>query len=234
MPDFPLLAVVELGAGAAALLLAAFVLVLAAVCAGVWFLSRGTPGPKGTTEWRANLSQQLPVSKPTFDRLADLTERAVRPPALAPETRAAIDSLGTLRKPLAVVYRGGLIVLGLGGLVLAFVLFRGADSANMQGLPAAIILLLSLGALGSGLIPNRTIDPVEPLDPDLFKNVHVQVSKQPLTVHLSPFELTRAKEMLRRGVPLDDIARAVHADYDTLEDVEKHAVQQMLAEALKD
>ena len=233
MPDLPFVAVVEIGAGAAVLVLAVFILAVVGACAVLWFLSRGTPGPRGTTQWRFDVTQELPVSKPTFDRLADLTERAMTPPALAPGTRAAIDGLGPLRKTLARIYRVALILIGLGGLGLSFVLFRGADSANMQGLPASIILLFSLGAIGSGLIPNRTVDPVEPLDPELFRNIHVLVSRDPLTVRLSQFELAKAKDMLRQGAALDDIARAVYAAYDTLGDSEKRAVQQTLAEALK-
>jgi hypothetical protein len=233
MPVFPLIAVVEIGPGAAAILLAVVALIAVGLGGAFWLLSRGRRGPHGTTEWRFDFAGELPVGKPALDRLATLTEAALAPPALAPETRAAVDSLGSLRRTLAGIYRAALIVGGIGGLVLAFVLFRGADAANMQGLPAAIVLLLSLGALFSGLIPSRTVDPVTPVDPDLFKNISVQVSRQPLTVHLSQFELIRAKEMLRQGATLDAIARAVVAEYDRLGGPEKHAIQQTLAKALE-
>lgn len=233
MPASPLVAVVELGLGAAVIVLAVAALIGVGLCAGFWFLSRGKPGPKGATEWRFDLAGEVPVSKPAFERLADLTDAALTPPALTPETRAAIGTLGPLRSALAAISRVALIFIGTAGLVLAFVLFRGADAGNMQGLPAAIIALLSLGAILSGLIPNRTIDPGAPLDPDLFKNIRVEVSRQPLTVQLSEFELIKAKEMLGHGATLDDIARAVHAEYDRLGGPEKHAIQQVLAQALK-
>lgn len=228
-------AVVELGSQVGLIAAAVFVAVFGIVCVVAWLLLRtARPGPRGATNWEFNLTHQLPVSKPTFERLAHVAERAFERPEIAPETRAGMESLKDVRNTLASGYQVTLILIGLGGVAAAIALFKQADPANMLGLPAGIILLLSLGALLSGLIPSRTVKPIEPLDRSLFKNVRVEVvSNQPLTIALGESEMARALAMLRQGASPDAIARSVYPQYDALGDREKTAVQQLLSEALR-
>lgn len=61
----------------------------------------------------------------------------------------------------------------------------------------------------------------------------MQISKQPLTIDLGELDLIKAGEMLRRGSPPDEIARAVFPAYDTLTELEKGAVLEALAQAPK-
>jgi hypothetical protein len=125
-----------------------------------------------------------------------------------------------------------MVAIGVLGIGLSIVLFRQADSANMIAVPAAIILLLSLGALGNGLIPGPSIVPIEPIDPQLLEKVQVRVSREPLTVKVGDREMREAIDMVRRGASLDDAARVVHSGYDGLSNFEKSALRNALEQAL--
>jgi hypothetical protein len=237
MTDGPLstIAVVELASQGGLLAAVVFIIVFAVVCVVAWLLLRtARPGARDAPTWELNFTHQLPVSKPTFERIAHVSQRAVARPRVSPETRARLDSLQDVRNTLASAYRAAMLLIGLGGVAAAVALFRQSDSANMLGLPAGIVLLLSLGALLAGLFPSRTATPIEPLDTSLFENVRVEViQKQPLTLSLGEPEMAKALAMHRQGASLDAIARSVHPQYDGLSSVEQAAVQQGLAEALR-
>jgi len=229
----PLIGVVEISSEVGLVAAGVFVIVFVIVCAvAYWIVRKGTPGPQGTTAWQFNMTRQLPVSKPAFDRVAHLTAKAIAPPTISPEKRLMIENLAPVRNALAVFYRVTMVVSGLCVIGGSIVLFRQADSGNMLGLPAAIILLLGLGALLSGLNPNRTIDPVAPLDRELFKNIHVHVSNQPLTIDLNRFDLMKAGEMFRQGSSPSEVARAVYPHYNELSDTDKGVVEEALAQWL--
>lgn len=145
-------AVVEIGSDLSGLLLlggvfiATFILVLAAY----WLIVRSKPGPQGTTTWQLDMSSRLPVSKATFDQIASTTAKALSRPKITPETRTFLRRLDHARGALAGVYRIAriaMIAMGLFGVGVSVWMFRQADSGNMMGLPAAIILLISLGAI---------------------------------------------------------------------------------------
>lgn len=229
----PLIALVEVGSAAAVLAGAVFVITFVIVCAAFWLFRGRSAGPRGGTTWRFDAARQLDVDKPTFDALANLTETALARPPVTAATREAVDSLDRVRKTVAGLYRTTMTLVGVCGIGLSIVLFRQADSGNMLGLPAGIILLLSLGALGSGLIPNRTVDPVAPLDPELFKNIHVRTSMQPLEIRLDHVDLSRAKELLRAGASREDVARTLYPDYDALPEADQRAVQLAIATAVQ-
>jgi hypothetical protein len=229
----PLVAVVEIGSTAGVLAFAVFVITFVIVCAVFWLFRQGKAGPRGATTWRVDATRQLPVEKPTFDALASLTEEALASRPVTPAAREAAQSLGRVRDTVARLYRITMTLVGVCGIAFSIVLFRQADSGNMLGLPAGIVLLLSLGALGSGLIPSRTVDPVAPIDPELFKNIHVHASTQPMEIRLDRVDLIRASEMLRAGASPADVARAIHPDYDTLQEFEKTAVQHAIAAAAR-
>jgi hypothetical protein len=228
-------AVVELASLTGLVAAAVFLVVFAIVCIVAWWLLRMLrPGSPGPTTWELNFTHQLPVSGSTAGRIADITERAMRRPDIAPETRARLDALRETRQTVASFYRSALTLIGLAGAAAAVALFTQADSANMLGLPAAIILLLSLGALLKGVIPSRTVKPLASLDPSLFRNVHVEVaSNQPLTINLGESDMAKAMAMLREGASPDAIARALHPQYDALGNLEKRAVEQALSQALR-
>jgi hypothetical protein len=235
MPDGPLspIAVVELASQGRLIAAAVFIGVFAFVCFVAWLLLRTVTRGDAAT-WELNFTQQLPVSKPTFERIAHFSQRAVARPEVSSETCARLDNLQDVRNTLASGYRAAMVLIGLGGVAAAVALVRQSDSANMLGLPAGIILLLSLGALLSGLVPSRVVTPSKPLDPALFKNVRVEVvQNQPLTISLGEPEMANALAMRRQGASLDAIARSVYPPYDGLSRVERAAVQQGLAESLR-
>jgi hypothetical protein len=186
------IAVVEIDPVAGLVALAVLGVMIVVVGVGAWWLLRHLrPGRDGTS-WQLNATTRLPVSKPTLDRVASLADKTLAKPEVPPKTRALFDQLTSSRNTFAVVYRTILILAGLLGVAGAIGLFRQADSANMLGLPASIILLVSLGALLSGLIPSRTVKPIEPLDPALFKNVHVNVSTERITIDQDEARLERS------------------------------------------
>ena len=56
------------------------------------------------------------------------------------------------------------VSLELAGLTGGILLLRSHTPGNMNGLPGAIIVLLSLGALLKGIVPGPSVMAVEPLD----------------------------------------------------------------------
>lgn len=230
-----ILAVVEISDNPVMLAVVVFIATLLAVLAIfalVWLIRNARTGAGGSTTWQVNVARPIHVEKPAFDRIVELTQRAVVRPVVTPETRDFVRRLDQARNTLAIILRVSLIVAGLLGIALSTVLFRQADSANMMGLPAAIILLLSLGALLSGVIPNATIKPnMEPLEPGLLDKIDLQVHAQSLNVNLSQFDVMKMNEMVRSGSSMEDVARAIYHGYDRLSEAEKSAIRHALAEA---
>ncbi|MFN3326908.1 MAG: hypothetical protein ACK5AZ_25725 [Bryobacteraceae bacterium] len=194
------------------------------------------PGPNGASSmWEFDLSGRLPVSKSSSDRIANVTAAALSRPELTPEKQERLDRMARTRLILVRVYRVVMIAVGLVGLAGAAFLFQGATPANMQALPASIILLLSLGSLLNGLIPRQSITGKVPrLDTGLLDRVHVQVTKpEPVTIQWTDFDLVRTAELFRQGWSAADVSRAVYPGYDGLGEFEKRAVQSTLENAVK-
>lgn len=233
----PVFGVVEIGGDPMLLLIAGvFIVTFISVCAAAYLLlvKRRTDGT--ATTWKFQLQSRLPVSKRTFERMSYGTAAAMARPQISAATRAQLNQLGQVRGVFVSVYRVLMISVGLAGLTAGILLLRSHTPANMHGLPGAIVLLFSLGALLKGLVPGPSIVPVEPLDPallDQFKEkINVQViTSQPLTVRLDGSDIRQAAEMLRRGVPIADAARAVHPGYADLSEMDKRSVEFAIAQA---
>ena len=214
---------------------AAFVTSFLVVCAVAYLLmTRRAGGPPRTSTWQFSFGGRLPVSKRTFDFVSRQAATAMSPPEVSTETRATLEGLARLRGIFAGVYRATMLIVGLIGLVGAAALFHTHTPGNMHGLPGAIILLLALGALLSGLIPPRSVAPdMEPIDRRLLDRIKVMVTtSEPRTISLSHSDLERAAALLRQGRSIRDAARAAYPDYEALDETEKRAVESMLAQAI--
>jgi hypothetical protein len=222
---------VEIGNDPMLLLIAAvFVVSFITVCAVAYVLlaKRRTDGP--ATTWRLELQSRLPVSKHTFERIADGTAAAMARPQITEATRAQLNQLDRARGVFVSVYRVLFITVGLAGLTAGILLLRSHTPANMHGLPGGIVVLLALGMLLKGIVPGPSVVPIEPLDRahlDLLKEkIKVQVlTSEPLTVRLSAPEIRTAGEMLRRGLPIADAIRAVYPAYEGLSESDKRALE---------
>lgn len=233
-----LLALVEIGDDPMLLLIAGvFILTFVAVGTLAYLLigNRRSDGP--ATTWQFQIQRRLPVSKRTFELISRATHAGMERPSISPQTRVQLDRLDQARGVFVSIYRVLMIGVGLAGLTGGVLLLRSHTPANMNGLPGAIVLLFSLGALLKGLVPDPSIRPsVEPLEPGLLeqfkRKINVQVSTlQPLRVTLSEADMRRAAEMLDRGVPIADVARAVHAEYEGLSDHDRRSVEAVIAQA---
>jgi hypothetical protein len=232
LPSVPL-AVVEIEGTTALVVLAVFLVSFVLVClVAYWLVASAKRGTDGTRSWNIDIAGRLPVSKATFERVADLTEAAVSRPELTPEKEAFLADLAESRKTALGAYRLGLIAVGLLGVIVAILWFRDASSANMLGLPAAIVMLLSLGAILEGLLP-RGAKHIEPIDPRLLDKIEVQVSKEPMTVRLDSTDIRKAADILRQGGSPDEAARAVYPEYDALCAFERTAVREAIADAVR-
>ena len=234
-----LLGVVEIAADPTLLIVGAvfFVTFIAVATVGYLLLRKGRTDAAVPT-WNFQLQTRLPVSKPTFDRISRATHAAMETPAIGPTMRAQFDRIDRARSVFVSVYRVVMIVIGLGGITAGALLIRSHTGANMQGLPGAIILLVSLGALLNGLIPGPSIRPsVTPLDRALLeeakRKIKIQVNHaEPLQVTLSESDLKRAAELLRQGVPAADAVRAAYPSYDNLDGLEQQAMQSLVRQAV--
>jgi hypothetical protein len=128
-----------------------------------------------------------------------------------------------------------MIVVGLIGLAGSAALFHTHTPGNMHGLPGAIILLLALGALLSGLIPGPSVAPdMEPIDRRLLDKIKVRVTtSEPRAISLTAADLERGAALVRQGRDISDAARAAYRDYDALDEPEKRAMESMLAQAIE-
>jgi hypothetical protein len=247
------LGLVEIGDDPMILLIGGvFIVTFLVVCLGAYLLlpkrrpdapattlrqAQGRPEQRRRTTWGFQLQSRLPVSKQTFEQIAQATAAATARPQIRPATRAQPNQLDTARAVFVSIYRVLMITVGLAGLVAAFFLIRSHTSGNQQGLPGAIILLFSLGALLKGLVPGPSIvSSVEPLDSTLLdqlkQKIDIQViTSQPLAVTMSESDIRLAAEMLRRGAPIADVARAVHPGYTGLSDADKRSIESAIARA---
>jgi hypothetical protein len=133
------------------------------------------------------------------------------------------------RKTIATAYRWGLIIAGIAGVGLSIAIYRDYRDDEMILLPVGIMLLVSLGILISGLIPSRIVDPVEPIDAELLKKIHVDVATQPLTVRLDEPTMQTATAMLQSGKSPEEVARQIVPTYDRLDDAARQEVQRAIA-----
>jgi hypothetical protein len=227
-------AVVEIGGDPVWLLVAGtFVVVMVAVCAAAWWLLSRTSIDRGHAKLDVDIGTRLPVSKPVFDRLTSGVAAGIAKPVPTPERLAFTRGLEAARRPLLSFYRTTLCAVGLAGIAFALILFRDATPANMQALPAGIVLLLSLGALLEGLFPRRARSWGEPIDPQLLEKIGVRVtSPASLTIALSEDDMRRAADMLRQGASLAEVAGAVCRGYDGLDSSAQAAIRDMLQRAL--
>ena len=95
------------------------------------------------------------MSKHTFERIAHGAAAAMARPQISEATRAQLNQLDWARGVFVAVYRVLFVSVGLAGLTAGILLLRSHTSGNMHGLPGAIIVLLSLGALLKGSYPDR-------------------------------------------------------------------------------
>ena len=223
-----LIAVVQIDGIAAVIVLAVFVLVFALVAVLAWFVVRNLTA-KGSTDratWRFSTNIPLPPrSRTTVDRLV---RQARSRPSLTSEQQQFVAGLASTRKKLASGIRLAFVVAGLGGIGLSIAIYRDYRDEEMILLPVGIIFLLSVGVLMSGIVPSRVIEPIAPIDPGLFRNVHINVDAPSLTVQLDDATRRKAVELLERGLGPESVAREVTTGYERLSEAEKQEVQQAI------
>lgn len=232
------LAVVEIESEWALLVLAAavFLVVLAVVLAVAYLFMhvKRKPGHGGTSTFEVNLGGRVPVSKTTFDRLEKVTVAAFSRPEVTPEKRAYLDRLSRLRASALKMSRILLLFAGLGGLVIAVALWRDATTANMQLLPASIILLLSVGALLSAWVPSRSLGSSERIEPGLLERINVQVLRpEPTTLTLTEADIERFVQFTRQGLSPERAAQAAYPDFERLDEAEKQTLLLGLEKSVK-
>lgn len=157
-------------------------------------------------------------------------------PDVAPDLSEQAERISRARAALTSVYRGLLIAVGLVGLVGSVFLLRAHTPANMLGLPGGIALLVSAGALLSGLMPKRSFsDSFSRADfQPLLDKIRVQVTRSdPLRVSVSDAEMKRASEMINDGLPISEAARVVYPEFDRLDSAAKQAFESALQRMAK-
>jgi hypothetical protein len=192
--------------------------------------------PGAGSTWSFEINGRLPMSRETSDRIVDAVGDAFRPPELSARQLQNVEPLAVIRGVAVKVYRGFFITVGLIGLIAAAFLFRAHTPANMIGLPAGIVLLLSLGALLNGLVPSRSVTGwTESLDfRPLLKKIHVDVHHaEPLRLSLTEAQSQRAIDLIRQGLPLSEAARTVYPDFDRLDAFARQAIESALQELAK-
>lgn len=225
-----LVAVVEIDGTAGVIVLAVFAAVFVLIALVAWMIVRNATADrlKETSTWRSSTNMPLPVSPATFERVVRAGATAISRPSLTPEQQQFLRGLPTARKTLARGYRLGLIIAGLAGIGLSLAIYRGYRDDEMILLPVGIIFLVSVGVLLRGAIPSRTVDPIEPIDPELLRNVHVNVSAPSLTVRLDEATTRKAIELLQQGLSVEHVAREVAPGYERLGEAEKQQVHRAL------
>jgi len=225
-----LVAVVEIDGTTGVIILAVFVIVFLVVAALAWSIVRKTTvSSRSTLTGRLSTDIPLPVSRPeTFDRVVKAVTKGMSRPSLTSEQQQFVAGLAKTRKKVATAYRWGLMIAGIAGVGLSIAIYRGYRDDEMILLPVGIIFLVSLGVFLSGLVPSRVVDPIEPIDPALLKNIHVDVATQPLTVQLDEATREKSIELLRGGMEPEQVARQVVPGYDHLNDPERQEVQRAI------
>lgn len=232
-----LLAVVEINDPIILVVAAVFIVTFVGVCAVAYVVLAKRRRDGGQTTWQ--FGARLPLTPETFERVAAGTAAAVSVPEVTPATRATFDGLDRLRGTLVSIYRISMITVGLVGLVAGGLMLRAHTSANMMGLPGAIIVLLALGALMQGLVPGPAVTPVEPLDPEQLRQMREKISVrvvtgEPIAVNLEAADIRRVSEMLRRGSSRGDALRAVYPDFDSLGDSEKRWLESTISNYIRE
>lgn len=195
----------------------------------------GRPSGAGST-WSFEITGRLPISREASDPIVDGVRDAMRPPEPSARQVQDVEPLDAIRGVLVKVYRGLFITIGLIGLTAAAFMFRAHTPANMLGLPAGIVLVLSLGALLNGVIPSRSVTGwTERIDfRPLLKNVHVNVHHaEPLRLSLTESQSQRAIDLIKQGLPLSEAARTVYPDFDRLDAFARQALESALQELAK-
>ena len=200
----PLLAVVDLGGDPRWLWVigGVFLLTFLAVCGIAYLLlarRTGTGHSLGGSTSQFGVEGQLPISKGAVDLISKTAAVAMSRPKLSPETKAGLDAMAASRGTFVSIYRGLMIAIGLVGLMAAGFLFRSHTAANAYGLVAAILALLSLGAVLQGLSPGPSIKPAEPTERGLLDKIQFEVTGSPLTISLSELDVQQAADALRQG-----------------------------------
>ena len=233
------LAVVEINDPMLLLVVAVFILTFIVVCFIGWRMLVKVRRDGERMTWNLQFGTRLPVSKESFDRIASVTESAVSAPQVEPATRAHLERLDSVRGAFATVYRTLMIAVGIGGLIGGALLMRSHMPGNMNALPGTIILLLALGALLAGLVPGRSVAPLEPLAPELFRQMREKVKVQVITlptteVKLERSDVRRISEMLRQGGSVADALRAVYPPYETMDESEKRWLESTVAKYVQE
>jgi hypothetical protein len=222
-----LTAVVEIEGTAGLIVLAVFAIVFGLVVFLAWMILRNVTASrfKDPATWRFSTNVPLPLSKAAFDRVARAAPKAMSRPSLTPGQQQFVTGLATTRKKLASGVRLAFIVAGIAGIGLSIAIYRDYRDDEMILLPVGIIFLLSLGALLNGIVPSRVVDPIEPIDPESFRNVHVHVGTPSLSVQLDEATTRKAIELLERGLSPESVARQVTTGYERLSEAEQQQVQ---------
>jgi len=222
-----LTAVVEIEGTAGLIVLAVFAIVFGLVAFLAWMILRSVTASrvKDPATWRVSTNVPLPLSKAAFDRVARAAPKAISRPSLTTDQQQFVTGLATTRKKLASGVRLALIIAGLAGIGLSIAIYRDYRDDEMILLPVGIIFLVSLGVLLNGIVPSRVVDPIEPLDPESFRNVHLHVGTPSLSVQLDEATTSKAIELLERGLSPESVAREVTTGYERLSEAEQKQVQ---------
>jgi hypothetical protein len=233
LPAF-VLALVEINDPVLLVVAAIFILTFVSVCAVAYVVLAKRRREGDQTTWNLQLGARLPLTKDNFERVAAATAAAVSVPEVTPATRANFERLDRVRGTFVSIYRIIMITVGLAGLVAGGLMWRAHTSANMMGLPGAIVLLLALGALLKGLVPGPSVMPVEPLAPELLRQMREKISvrvitAEPTEVKFGEADIRGVSEMLQGGSSMSDALRTVYPDFDALPDPEKRWLESTIA-----
>jgi hypothetical protein len=228
-----LVAVVEIDGATGVVIVAVFILVFLLVAGLAWFIVRNTTvhASRSQPAWRSSTNIPLPVllRRATSERLMEAVAKGSSRPSLTSEEEQFVTGLARTRKAIAKGYRLGLVVAGMVGIGVSIAIYQDYHDDEMILLPVAIIFLLSLGVLISGVMPSRTVDPIEPIDAELLKNIHVDVTRQPLTIQLDEAFTAEARKMLERGMSPAEVAAKLTPAFQPLDDRERQALEQAIA-----
>ena len=225
-----LTAVVEIEGTAGLIVLAVFAIVFGLVAFLAWMILRNVTASrvKDPATWRLSTNVPLPLSKAAFDRVARAAPKAISRPPLTTDQQQFVTGLATTRKKLASGVRLVFVIAGIAGIGLSIAIYRDYRDDEMILLPVGIIFLVSLGVLLNGIVPSRVLDPIEPIDPESFRNMHVHVGTPSLSVQLDEATTRNAIELLERGLSPESVAREVTTGYERLSEAEQQQVQRAI------
>jgi hypothetical protein len=211
-----------------------FLAVFVTVCVVAFLLLvKSKTGPTGSSTFQINLGGRLPVSKETVDLLQGITTTGLAKPKIDPQRQTLLDKLDRSRAPALKIYRILMLLVGLGGLMIAGALFRDATPANMQLLPASIVLLLSAAALLEAWIPKLSFGGWEPAGSSLKDRISIKVTQaEPKTLTLTEDDIERVRQFMRQGLSLERAAFAAYPGFDGLDEFERQALLHGLEKAI--